>query len=432
MKTHRGTVGVILSAAMALGATAPRLRPVVVTAALDTIVNPASADFVKRALAEANTRHAELFVLTLSTPGGLMESMRDITTAVVTSRVPVATFVYPSGARAASAGFFILLSGDIAAMAPGTNTGAAHPVGGQGEDLAKTENQKVMQDALAQIRSLASRRGRNTTWAEKAVSESLSYTESEAKDKGLIEIVARDVPDLLHQLDGRSIRRIDGREVTLHLADARVEPHEMSGLEKALGAVSHPNVAYILFLIGLVGLYFELAHPGAILPGVAGGIALLLSLWAFSVLPVNFAGIALIGLAILLFVLEIKVASHGVLTVGAIISLIVGSLLLFAGNKEGYHVDLGIVLPGALLAGGIVAALLARTLALRARPPRTGPEGLVGETGTVLVPIEGHGKVVVHGEYWDAEAAEPIAQGATVRVLALDGMKLRVEKADKR
>src|SRR5689334_9703634 len=290
--------------------------PLVVEARIDTPIHPAAANYLSGVLARAGKEGAALVVLTLSTPGGLLASTRDMSSAILLSRVPVATFVAPSGAQAASAGFFLLLSGDVAAMAPGTNTGAAHPVGGEGEDLPKKMNEKAEQDARAFVRTLAKQRGRNVEKAEAAVEKSLSYTETEAREGGLIEIVARDVPDLVNQLDGRKVSRVGGGQATLDLKGYRLESQPMGQLERVLGVVSHPNVAYVLFLVGLVGLYFELSTPGAVLPGVAGGIALLLALYAFSVLPVNLAGLALILFAILLFVAEIKVVSHGLLSVG--------------------------------------------------------------------------------------------------------------------
>ncbi len=254
--------------------------------------------------------------------------------------------------------------------------------------MPKTLNEKAEQDARAFIRSLARQRGRNADKAESAVTSSASFTETEAKEAGLVEIVARDVPDLLGQLDGRSVRRLGDKEATLHLKGYRLQSQEMTGLEKVLGVVSHPNVAYILFLLGLVGLYFEMSSPGAVLPGVVGGIALLLALYAFSVLPVNLAGIALILFAVLLFVLEVKAASHGVLAVGGAIALLAGSLLLFSGRGEqGYRVDLSIILPAVAMTLGVVGFLTFRTISLRRMPVRTGASGLVGKSARVVRPF---------------------------------------------
>jgi membrane-bound serine protease (ClpP class) len=355
-----------------------------------------------------------------------------MTTSILTSKVPVVTYVAPSGASAASAGFFLLLAGDVDAMAPGTNTGAAHPVGGEGQDLSKTMSEKAEQDARAFIRTLARQRGRNADKAETAVASSASFTEAEAKENGLVEIVARDVPDLLKQLDGRTITRVGGGTVRLALTGARVESREMSSLEKTLGILTHPNVAYLLFLVGLVGLYFELASPGAVLPGIAGGISLLLALYAFSVLPVSFAGVALIVFGVVLFIAEIKVTSHGLLAAGGAIALLAGSALLFSGRGDaaGYRVDLAIIIPSVALTLGVVAFLTWRTIVLRRLPVRTGREGLVGEAAQVVRPFgeDGVGTVIVHGEYWDALGAPGVARGDTVQVAGVEGFTLRVER----
>ena len=408
--------------------------PTVFVARIDTPIHPAAASYLKKVLRSAAEEHVSLVVVGLSTPGGLLTSTREMTSAMLQSTVPVATYVSPSGSQAASAGFFLLLAGDVAAMAPGTNAGAAHPVGGEGQDLPKTINEKAEQDARAMIRSLARQRGRNAEKAEAAVIKSISYTETEAKDAGLIELIARDVPDLLAQLDGRKIKRVGGAVATLALKNPRVEQREMSRAEKLIGVVSHPNVAYVLFLLGLMGLYFELSSPGAVLPGVVGGISLLLALYAFSVLPVNLAGLALILFAILLFVAEVKVVSHGILAVGGAVSLIAGSLLLFSGRGEEtlYRIDLSIIVPGLLLTLAIVGFLTWRTLELRMRPARTGLEGMVGENARVVEGFAepGRGKVLVHGEYWDAEGPPGLAAGDTVRVARVDGTRVRVERRD--
>jgi membrane-bound serine protease (ClpP class) len=407
-------------------------HPLVVVGRIDTPIHPAAANYLVKLLKGAEQDHASLVILGLSTPGGLLTSTREMATAVLLSKVPVVTYVSPSGASAASAGFFLLEAGDVAAMAPGTNTGAAHPVAGEGQELPKTLNEKAEQDARAFIRSLAHQRGRNADKAEAAVTSSLSYTETEAKDAKLIEIVARDVPDLVGQLDGRTIARVGDKQAKLELKGYRLDSREMSGLEKVLGVVSHPNVAYILFLLGLVGLYFEMSSPGAVLPGVVGGIALLLALYAFSVLPVNLAGIALILFAIILFIAEVKAASHGVLAAGGAISLLAGSLLLFSGRGEaGYSVDLSIVLPAVAMTLGVVGFLTFRTLSLRRTPVRTGAVSLLGRAARVVRAIpesEDLGTVLIDGEYWDAYGAPGAAPGETVRVVGVEGLKLRVER----
>lgn len=419
--------------AAALAAVAASAPPLVVVGRIDTPIHPASAGYLKRILSAAEKDGAALVVLTLSTPGGLLASTREMSSAILLSKVPVATFVSPSGAQAASAGFFLLLSGDAAAMAPGTNTGAAHPVGGEGQDLPKNLNEKAEQDARAFVRTLAAQRGRNVAKAEAAVAKSVSYTEAEAKEAGLIETVARDVPDLLAQLDGRTVRRVGGKEATLDLKGARVESREMGPMEKALGVVSHPNVAYVLFLLGLVGLYFELSTPGAILPGVAGGISLLLAFYAFSILPVNLAGLGLILFAILLFVAEIKVVSHGLLSLGGAIALVAGSLLLFSGKGEssGYRVDLGIIVPGLALTLGVVGLLTWKTLQLRLAPARTGVEAMVAASARVVDgfgPSASSGRVQIGGEYWEATGPLGLAPGETVTIARVEGATLHVQR----
>ena len=398
---------------------------------IDTPIHPAAALYLSKLVHEAERDRAALVVVELSTPGGLFTSTREMTTSILLSKVPVATFVAPSGAQAASAGFFLLLAGDVAAMAPGTNAGAAHPVAGEGQDLPKTLNEKAEQDARAFIRTLAEKRGRNVEKAEAAVTKSVSYTETEAKGAGLIEVVARDVPELVRELDGRLVKRVGLPAETLRLANARLEQREMGAVDKALGVVSHPNVAYVLFLLGLVGLYFELSSPGAVLPGIVGGIALLLSFYAFSVLPVNLAGLFLILFGVALFVAEIKVVSHGLLAAGGAIAILAGSMMLFTGRggTSPYRVDLGILLPSLVLALGIVALLTWRTVRVRQRPATTGAAGMIGENARVVEPfVEGAGRVHVFGEYWDARGPADLLPGDSVRIVRVEGLTLTVER----
>lgn len=416
----------------ARGAPAGEPRPLVVVGRIETPIHPAAANYLNKLVRGAENDHAAAVVLSISTPGGLLTSTREMASTILQSKVPVVTYVSPSGSSAASAGFFLLLAGDVAAMAPGTNAGAAHPVAGEGQDLPKTLNEKAEQDARAFIRSLARERGRDADKAETAVTSSHSFTETEAKEGKLIEIIARDVPDLLAQLDGRSIRRVGEKDTVLRLKNFRLENRDMSSVEKVLGVVSHPNVAYILFLLGLVGLYFEMSSPGAVLPGIVGGIALLLALYAFSVLPVNFAGVALILFAVLLFILEVKAASHGVLAAGGAISLLAGSLLLFSGGgNKGYRVDLSIVLPAVVMTLAVVGFLTFKTISLRRAPVRTGSVSLVGKSARVvrgLPESQDPGTVLIDGEYWDAYGAPGAAPGETVRIVGVEGLTLRVER----
>lgn len=426
-----GVACLLVSAGLAGAQRGAADRPVVFLARIDTPIHPASASYLKKTLRAAEREGAAAVVLGLSTPGGLLTSTREMASEILRSKVPVVCFVSPSGSQAASAGFFLLMACDVAAMAPGTNTGAAAPVGGEGQDLPKKLGEKAEQDARAFVRSLARQRGRNPEKAEAAVTSSASYTETEARDAGLIEIVARDVPDLLRQAEGRRVGG-PGSDRTLRVAGHRIESREMSGLEKLLGVVSHPNVAYILFLLGLMGLYFELSSPGAILPGIVGGIALVLALYAFSVLPVNLAGLALILFAIGLFVAEVKVVSHGLLAVGGAVALIAGSLLLFSGGEgeTEYRVDLSIVIPALVLTLAIVGLLTWKTLQLRMSRATTGLDAMIGETARVVGGFAetGFGKVMVHGEYWDADGPPGLSPEEPVRVVGVDGLRLRVER----
>ena len=408
----------------------------VVRVRIASIVHPVAAEFLVESLAEADSRKAELFLLELSTPGGLLTSTREIFEAMMGARTPVAVYVAPSGAQAASAGFFLLMAADVAAMAPGTNTGAAHPVGGQGEDIEGHLGRKVEQDSAATIRSLALRHGRNVEFAEAAVLESRSFTAEEALEAGLVEIVAPTVAALLIELDGREVVKHEETR-TLRTASARVEDIEMTVFERLLSAIVHPNIAYLLMALGWIGLYMELSHPGAILPGVVGVICLIVGFYAMSVLPVNYAGVALILLAMALFVAEFQVVSHGALTLGGAVALVLGSLMLFDDPDPALRVGVEVIfgaVTGILL---VVGFLLSRVIALRKMPVRTGREGMVRRRGVVRRDLTPRGKVFVHGELWNAEASSEVtgailAEGDEVEVVEVDGMILRVRPLDER
>ncbi|MEW6337334.1 MAG: NfeD family protein [Acidobacteriota bacterium] len=419
----RITVASVLLLALAAPAAAAD-RVVVLT--LDDSIQPASLRYLKRGLDTADSAGAALTVVELNTPGGLLTSLRQMTTAITNARRPVAVYVRPSGAQAASAGFFLLVAADVAAMAPGTNAGAAHPVGEQGADLPKTISEKVTNDAAALIRSLASQRGRPADLAERAVTESISWTEREALDRELIEVIAKDRDELLKMLDGRRVTRFDGAEEVLKLTAPRVELVAPNAGDKLLSVIAHPNIAYLLFLLGLVGIYFELSHPGAILPGVLGGIAILLALFALSVLPVNYVGILLILLAIVFFIAEVKVASYGLLTVAGLVSFVLGSLMLIDSPIPAMRVGLAVVLPAAVVVAAVVIFLLTRVVRTHRTRPITGAEGLIGEAGEATVAVDPEGKVFVHGEYWDAVADVPVAAGARVVVVRIAGRRLVV------
>ena len=391
---------------------------------LEGPINPGTAMYVKRGLLEAKKREAELAVIRLDTPGGLGSSMRDIVKAILNSPVPVVVYVAPKGAGAASAGVLVTISAHIAAMAPGTNIGAAHPVMSGGKEIGKTMSEKIVNDMASYGRGIAKDKGRNGKWVERAIRESVSITAEEALKKNVIDLTARDMDDLLKRIDGRKVS-ISGTKITLSTADIKKIYFRPGFRDRVLTTISDPNIAYILMMIGLAGLYFELSSPGAIFPGVIGAISLILAFYSFQTLPVNYAGLLLIALAIILFILEIKVTSYGILSIGGLISLTIGSIMLF----EDVGVSLKLMMPTILLIGGffvVVAGLAFR--AIRSKP-KGGIEGLIGETGSVKEVIAPEGLVFVHGEYWKAEAAEEIATGEKVEVTGLDGMILKVKKA---
>lgn len=375
----------------------------------------------------AEASGAELTVIELNTPGGLLTSLRQMTTAITSASRPVAVYVTPSGGQAASAGFFLLMAADVAAMAPGTNAGAAHPVGQEGAELPKSIGEKVTNDAAALMRSLATQRGRPSDLAEKAVTESASYTEREALEKKLIDLVASDRADLLKGLNGKIITRFDGRTQTLKLESPEAIPVPPNAVDKLLSVIAHPNIAFLLFMAGLMGLGFELTHPGAVAPGVLGGISLLLALFALSVLPVNYVGALLILLGIIFFVLEVKVTSYGLLGAAGLTCFVIGSLMLIDSPIPGMRVSMVVILPTALLLAIVVVFLLSRVLRSHRQVPLTGVEGLVGEIGQAVSDVGDRGKVFVHGEYWEAYAITPVTAGEAVRVLKVDGKRLRVE-----
>jgi len=398
---------------------------------VDAPIHPVTSEYVVQSLEKADRDGADLVVLTLDTPGGLDTSMREIMAAIVNAKTPVAVFVGPSGSRAASAGFFIALAADVFAMAPGTSTGAAHPVGVSitGQAMDKTMEEKVVNDAAAYIRTVAEKRGRNVRMAEDAVRKSLSYTEREALEGGLIDLIVGTEEELVARLDGRVFKRFDGSARTLALAGKPLVDRPMTFRQRFLLTIANPNLAYILLMIGLLGLYFEFSHPGAILPGVLGGISLLLAVFAFQILPINYVGLGLILLAAILFVLEVKVQSFGMLAVGGIAAMIIGSLMLIKAPITELRPSLRFVLPVVLGVSAIVIFLLTLVVRAHARRPFSGREGMIGEMGTARTDLAPSGKVFVHGELWEAEAGEPIRVGEKVKVIeVLGGLKIRVGK----
>ena len=403
--------------------------PTVYTAVVDGIIHPVSAEYMIEAMDRADHARASLVVFTLRTPGGLLEPTRDIITRMLAASTPVAVFVGPSGARAASAGFLLTIAADVAVMATGTHIGAAHPVAGPGEQMAETMAKKAAADVAAYARTLAAARGRNVTLAEQAVNVSQAFTEKEALDASppLIDLVASDVPTLLKNLDGRTIRRFDGRTVVLKTGGATVVPIEMTLRQRVLSAIAHPNIAYLLLSLGMLGLTIELWSPGAVLPGVVGAVSLLLAFFALQLLPINYTGLLLILLGLLLLGLEIKVTSYGLLTAGGLISLVFGSMILIDSPVPELQLGLRFVLPVAI-GFSLIAVLLVR-LAVAAQ--RQLPVvGMINEAGHALAALEPGvlGRVVVRGEIWQAIATEAIADHAPVRVTNIDGLTLTVRK----
>ena len=398
---------------------------------LDTDINPVTAEFVKRVVEEAVAGGAPAVVLRINTPGGRLDSTREITKTILASEVPIVGFVHPSGSQAASAGFIILMACDVAAMSPGTNTGAASPVGSGGEELPKTIGKKVSEDAAALVRSLVVPRGRPVDDAVKTITEALSYSETEAKEKKLVEIVARDLPDLFKQLDGKPIKRVGKPDVTLKSAAFTFRTENKTGLEKALGVVASPMVAGILFLIGVVGLYSEFQSPGAILPGVLGSICLLLAFFAMSVLPTNWVGIGLILLGVLFFFLEVKLTTHGILAIAGGVSVILGAILLFHRDEFAPRAELWFLVGGAAVATVILATLSLMALSVQRLPDRTGKGVLVGQVVLVRVGASGAAKVFADGALWDARSAVSLNDGQLVEITGLDGLTVLVKPSSR-
>ena len=433
MKTARNLALVLLcviASAQSQAPTVPSTPARIVQIDLSDIVHPVSAAYVKDGLNHAKDIGARAVILRLDTPGGLVDSMRDIVEAILSSPVPVITWVGPNGARAASAGFFILLAGDVAVMAPGTNSGAAHPVTATGQKIEDVMEKKIVSDASAYIRSYTAKRGRNAQLAELGITESRSWTGEEALQNNLIDAVISDAAGIVERYDGKEIHRFDDRPETLHLRGATIETFEMTGRQRILSRVLDPNLALILALAGMLGLYVEITHPGMILPGVIGGISLILALFSFNMLPVNWAGAALILLAIVLFVLEATVTSHGILALGGIVAMIAGGLMLVEGPIPQLRIRLSTTLAVALPLS-IITVVLVRLVFLSHRTKSvTGEEGMIGEQGIAKTEIHSEGKVHVHGEYWNAFSNRPIPAGARVRVVRVQGLRVEVEPVE--
>ena len=407
--------------------------PVVHTATVDGIIHPVSSDFMRTAIARADADGAALIVFTLQTPGGLLDSTRDINNAIIAAKTPVAVFVGPAGKRAASAGFLITIAADIAAMAPGTHIGAAHPVAGDGQKIDDTMAKKMASDTAAYARTLATQRGRNVALVEQAVLESRSFTEQEASEATppLIDVIASDVPDLLKKLEGRTVRRFNGATTVLKLAGADIRNAEMTLGQRILSAIAHPQIAYLLLTLGTLGLTIELWSPGAVVPGVVGGICLLLAFFALQVLPVSYAGVMLILLGFTLLVLEVKIVSHGLLAIGGIVSLLFGSLMLIDSPLPEMQIGLRMILPVTLALSAIILFLVRLGLKAQQQPAVTGESGMLQTLGQALTTIEpgGVGRVTTRGEIWTATSPEIIHAGDRVVVTAIQGLLLTVKRA---
>jgi membrane-bound serine protease (ClpP class) len=406
--------------------------PLVLELKLNGEVEPILAAYVDEGLAEAARRHAALALITMDTPGGLSDSMTEIIHHILDSPVPVAVYVNPTGARGASAGFLILLSADIAAMTPGTRTGAATPIfmpGWVSMPIDEVLRKKVNNDATAFLRSFSEKRGRNPKLAETAITDARAFTEKEALEGRMIDLVANNQDDLLRQLNGREITRFSGKKETLSLENYTRAEFELSGRQKFLARIVEPDMFFLLLLVGVLGLYTEFTHPGVVAPGVVGAICMLLALYAMQILPINFAGLLLIVLALALFIMEAKFTSHGVLLLGGIVSMLLGATFLIRSPLTPGGVSFGVALAVTLPFAFLTFFLMRLVLKSRKWRTATGKEELLGEEGvvTMALPAGGEGMIRVHGELWGAVSKENIPAGAKVRVLRVDGLKLEVE-----
>ncbi|HOJ52371.1 MAG TPA: nodulation protein NfeD [Syntrophales bacterium] len=403
-------------------------RPVFNVISVNGAITPPVAEYILQNIKEAEREKVSGLIILLDTPGGLDASMRDIAKGILNAPLPVVVYVHPAGARAASAGVIITIAAHVAAMTPGTNIGAAHPValgfGGGGD---KTMKQKLENDAAAYVRGIAKKRHRSEEWVERAVRTSESITAEEAQKKGVVDFVAVDLPDLLKKMDGMKVVVGETKHV-IKTTDALIQEKKMGARQRILSVISDPNIAYILLLLGLAGLYFEFSHPGIILPGVVGAISLILAFFALQTLPLNYAGILLILLAIALFIAEMKVISHGILTVGGVVSLAIGSLILFDSPDPALRVSLDVMIPFLLVITLFFVGVIVLVVKAQVRKKQTGKEGMIGLKGVVMDDFAREGKVFVHGEYWNATSAKPLKKGAHVRVVGIDGLKLRVEE----
>ena len=417
----------LLLGGLALGAATPETRPRVVVLTLDQMIHQVSAEYIIHGIKLANDTQADAVLLEMDTPGGFSNSMRAIVQAIFDSRVPVITYVAPSGSSAASAGFFILLAGDAAVMAPGTTSGAAHPVIIGGVQIGKTMEEKIENDAAAYIRSIADKRGRNSKLAEEGVRRSRSFTEKEALDGSLIDAIAPSPQEVLAKLDGKTVKRVNDTTVVLHLANAILDPRPMTRRELLFSWIADPNIAFLLGAAGVACIYIEFTHPGLIAPGVVGAVSLVLALYAFNLLPINILGVLLILLAIGLFILEANVTSHGALAAGGIVAMVIGAMILVDSPWPEARIRLSTALSVTLPLAAVIIILMRFALAAQRRKVVTGEAGMIDAVGVAQTDLDPEGKVMVRGEVWDARAQGKILKGTRVRVRGLDGLTLLVE-----
>ncbi|HEX9158291.1 MAG TPA: nodulation protein NfeD [Syntrophales bacterium] len=418
----------LLAAAMpGLVLQAAEEKRVVDVVVVNEVITPPIGEYVIKGIKQATESGSEAVVIQLDTPGGLDLSMRDIIKECLNASIPVVVYVSPQGARAASAGVLITISAHVAAMAPGTNIGAAHPVAmGMGK-ADETMMAKVENDAVAYGRGIAEQKGRNADWIEEAIRKSVSVTAEEALKLKVIDVIAKDINELLEKIDGREVKLVSGSRV-LKTKGAELNKKEMGFREKVLITISNPNIAYILFLLGLAGLYFEFSSPGVVLPGIIGGISLILAFFAFQTLPVNYAGILLIIFAVILFIAEIKVVSHGVLTMGGVVSLILGSIMLFESPDPALRVSWSVLIPTVAIVSLFFIAVISIAVRSQMRKVLTGGEGMLGAAGETASEVFERGKVIIRGEYWDACSKAPIGKGRPVKVIRVNGLKIEVEE----